>query len=247
LSNGYHREPGNDGYDSNDPAMQKHLKSCVNTSGEPVDCLLPPGAEYIQCVDGDCEALELCADEQSQTNCGELEFELQQVACERDKKWCRKYTIEKAFEDDTSENTGLGFVPLTNFCHDDKGRFTQEVGVVLPPDGSPGRGNCYYGDGATMVNRFLEGPYDYCGLDGQICNNTFSGGYASFDYDPRYRPWYYVTKELQVPNWLPPYPFFDLGIGITFAHPIYSESEGKKVFDGVLSIDYRCECCRVER
>jgi hypothetical protein len=42
--------------------VQKHLKSCVNTFGEPVDCLLPPGAEYIQCVDGDCEALEPCAD-----------------------------------------------------------------------------------------------------------------------------------------------------------------------------------------
>jgi hypothetical protein len=30
-------------------------------------------------------------------------------------------------------------------------------------------------------------------------------------------------------------------------HPIYSEIEGKKVFAGVLSIDYRCECWRVER
>ena len=241
MSNGYYREPGNDGYDINDPTMEKHLKSCVNTFGEPVDCLLPPGAEYIQCVDDDCEALEPCADEQSQINCGRLEFQQEKDDCENNKKWCRKYTIEKALDDTVTENTGLGFVPLTNFCHDANGRFTQEFGLAIPPDGSPGVGKCYYGDGATLVNRFLEGPYDYCGLNGEICNHTFSGGYASFDYDPRYRPWYYVTKELQVPNWLPPFPFFDLGIGITFAHPIYSQIEGKKVFAGVLSIDYRCE------
>jgi hypothetical protein len=243
-SNGKYREPGNGGYSITDESMQKHLKSCVDDqTGEPQDCLLAPGDYYIQCPDEGCDALELCPDDASQRDCSQLEFLEEQQDCKAEQKWCPKYTIETAPTD--SETTGLGMVPMTNYCHDVHGHFTQELGVVLPVDASTsdeGLGNCYYGDGKTLVNRDLSGDYAYCGSNGESCDSTFAGGYESRDYDPRYRPWYIATKELQKPNWSPPYPFFELGIGVTYSYPFYNtENDGKQVFAGVLGIDYRCK------
>jgi hypothetical protein len=162
--------------------------------------------------------------------------------CKANLKWCRQYIIKKA-PSNTGE-TGLGFVPLTNFCHNVRGQFTQERGQAIDPVGESREGkdltSCKFGDG-SLVQRSLTGDYAACGV--QVCDTTFVGGFESNEYDPRYRSWYINTKTLQKPNWLPPYPFFSLGIGVTYARPIYSEDEatGRQVFAGVLAVDYRCK------
>jgi hypothetical protein len=91
----------------------------------------------------------------------------------------------------------------------------------------------------TLVNRTLAGDYAYC--DGTVCDNTFSGSWYSEEFDLRYRIWYTQTKEMQVPNWSPPYVFTTREIGISHSHPIYTTMEdGRQRFHGVLAIDYRC-------
>lgn len=225
---GYYREPGESGYDVDDAEMEKYFKSCVNSvTGEPQNCTMEPGAPYIQCVD-DC-ALEKCPDADSQKDCSTLTEE-EKSSCESKQKWCKNYTIEEATEN-------MGFVPLTYHCRGKHGLFTQEMGTVVV-DSSGSLGNCYFEDGTTLVNRSLAGDYAYC--NGDVCQDTFAGGYWSGDFDARYRLWYVQTKELQEPNWSPPYLFYDeLALGITHSHPIYSEIEGKNVFTGVLAVDYK--------
>jgi hypothetical protein len=165
-------------------------------------------------------------------NCSSLSVEENKAHCESEQKWCKKYTIEEATEN-------MGFMPLTYHCHNKHGLFTQEPGAAVL-DSSGNLGNCYFRDGTTLVNRSLAGEYAYC--NGEVCDDTFAAGFRSDDYDPRYRPWYIQTKKLQIPNWSPPYPFFDnLEIGITYSHPIHSEMQGKNTFTGVLAIDYTCK------
>ena len=183
--------------------------------------------------------MELCPDESSQTTCATASQE-GNFTCEGHQKWCRKYTIETVPE---GNNGTMGYIPLTSYCHDETGEFTQAPGRALDVNGGTAVGNCYYGNGVTRVNRSLAGDYAYCGGDGTICNDTFAGGWWSESYDPRYRPWYIKTKEIQVPNWSPPYVFTTNEIGITHSHPIYTnlpDGKGQR-FDGVLAIDYRCK------
>lgn len=252
-SMGYYREPGNSGYDVTDPSMEKHLKSCIDKNdGSPTECILNPGDSYVECIDN-CE-LALCPDEDSQRECSALEDAEAQASCEAKQKWCPQYGIT-AHDDDVTR----GYIPLTNYCHDIRGLFTQKPGetvigytpstydlgaVVNPADGSSAvhkLGECYHADGTTLVNRSLAGEYAYCGSNGEICDTTFVGGYESNEYDPRYRPWYIDTKAGQKAVWTDPYPFFDLGLGITNAHPIYDTVDAKNVFAGVLAVDYRFE------
>jgi len=253
---GYYREPGNSGYAADDPTMAKHLNSCIDKDGTPTECVLNPGSQYVRCID-DCK-LELCPDEESQTNCSLIGDADAKADCLAKQKWCPQYTIE-TYSGEGDDNAKLGYLPITNFCHDVHGLFTQEVGkvvkgytpstydlaaVVSPTDGSSSvheLGNCYYADGKTLVNRTLSGNYAYCGGNGEVCATTFAGGYESFEYDPRYRPWYIDTKATQKAEWLDPYPFFELGMGITYTHPIYDIVDGKNVFAGVLAVDYRFE------
>jgi len=252
-SMGYYREPGNSGYDASDPLMGKHLRSCIDKNdGSPTECLLSPGDAYVECIN-DCE-LVLCPDEDSQRDCSVLEGTEETSECSAKQKWCPQYRITTH-----DDNVTRGFIPLTNYCHDIRGLFTQEPGktvigytpstydlgaVVNPADGSSAvhkLGDCYHADGTTLVNRSLAWDYAYCGNSGEQCDTAFVGGYESNEYDPRYRPWYIDTKAGQKAEWLDPYPFFDLGLGITNAHPIYDIVDGKNVFAGVLAVDYRFE------
>lgn len=257
MSRRSYREPGDSGYLGDDGAMRKHLDSCVNrTTGEPVECLLSPGDSYIRCVDG-C-APEPCADADSQANCtsADAEEEEEEAACESRKKWCRRYDILQDPGNRTDERERRGYVPITQFCRGIDGMFTEEPGrvvkgdppltedlaaVVNPLDGSSSvheLGNCTYDDGVTPVSRSLTGAYAYCGSDGEICSDVFVGGFQSANYDPRVRPWYIQSKEVQRPTWTEPYPFASLGLGITATHPIYDVVEGRNLFAGVLAIDY---------
>jgi len=253
TSIGYYREPGNSGYAADDPLMEKHLKSCIDGSGSQVDCLLSPGNQYIQCIE-DCK-LELCPDEDSQADCQSTDEE-----CLMKQKWCPQYTIATLTEEE-DQSEKRGYIPLTNYCHDMNGRFTQEEGMavkvytpstydlsrVVDPDGQSTvhqLSTCYHSDGTTPVNRTLSGEYAFCG--GKDCDNTFAGGYSSYEYDPRYRPWYIQTKDLQKPIWMDPFIFFGsdgkgIVMGITVTQPIYDAVDGKNVFAGVLAVDYRFE------
>jgi hypothetical protein len=208
------------------------------------------GAEYISCQDGlgdvtgVCERMELCP---NQPFCNALTSVTERETCEATLKWCRQYTIKQAPLN--VETTGMGMIPITSLCHDNQGRFSQEPGKVVDPFGSErvkvnkeDLVTCTYGDG-TLVKRSLTGAYAACGAAGKVCSTVFEGGYATGKYDPRGRPWYTQTKELQHAHWTAPYPFYSLGIGVTFAQPIYTQDEetGRQVFAGVLAVDYRCK------
>lgn len=216
----FYREPGFAGYLPEE--NPEHYASCVDaTTGEQKNCQMQKGASYVRCVNN-C-ALELCP------NATDI--------------WCKQYEIAQMGSEEP-----LGFLPLTYSCHDELGKLTQEPGKAFRREG----GNCMFRDGKTLVNRTLAGTYHYCQAkdvcdaavttEPQVCDDTFVGGFRSDDYDPRYRPWYTLTKEFQAPNWAAPYPFFDnLDIGVTFSHPIYDYEGDKKIFAGVLAIDYTCK------
>lgn len=156
-----------------------------------------------------------------------------------------------------SSTSGRGFVPLTNMCITPKGQFSQAPKQVIDPLSSSRdvatTKTCTYASGEA-VQRSLSGPYAACGLsrsgnknsttsmENAVCDTVFQGGYESWEYDPRYRPWYTVTKELQKSHWTKPFTFFALAIGMTYATPIYSidDATGRQVFAGVLAVDYRC-------
>jgi len=213
--------------------MQKYFKACVNREvGDPEECVMAEGSQYIQCLDN-CE-LQLCKDEASQ-NCDEG-----QAICNKQQKWCPSYEIVNV----TAERAPtLGYIPRTQHCHTLTGAFSQEPGTVVQEDGTT-LGNCWYEDKETLVDRHLSGDYVYCGGNGTVCDYVFEGGFRSRDYDPRFRTWYTTTKQLQKPNWSPPYPFFtNLDLGITYSAPFYMEDEEnrRQIFRGVFAVDYTFE------
>lgn len=248
---GTYREPRNSGYDVNDLSMQHYYHACVNrTDGANQNCDMEIGSSYVKCI-RNCGLMK-CADEETQACNSALVSgfnydstgELAHCNSPHAVKWCRQYAIEEVVEGDT-----LGFVPRTYHCHGERGVFTEEPGKAMKEGfleevTSPliELGDCEFGDEKTKVERYEVGPFVYCG--GGICDYTFDGGYRSRDYDPRYRSWYSRTKELQVPNWSPPYAFFsNLDLGITYSHPIYMDDEehGRHIFEGVLAVDYTFE------
>jgi len=77
--------------------------------------------------------------------------------------------------------------------------------------------------------------------DSQKTDQIFVGGHHSRRYEPRLRPWYIGTREVQNAYWTKPYPFAtNNDMGITYAKPLYytDPSTGHKVFRGVLGVDY---------
>ncbi|KAL7461288.1 hypothetical protein ACHAXS_001711, partial [Conticribra weissflogii] len=235
----HYREPGESGYRLDDPVqmekMQKHLDSCIDENGNQVPCLMGPGESYIECIDN-CTSLQRCPDEDSQQDCSAFDKAEERSLCESNTKWCTSYTTKTIPLSDTNSNRG--YIPFTFYCVDVNGLPTQTPGENAEL-GADGLGNCYHDDGVTPVNRQVSGDYEYCGGDGITCDNTFLGGFTSGNYDPRYRPWYIVTKQKQVPNWSEPYEFYTHNIGITYSRPIYStDEEGRTVFAGVLASDY---------
>ncbi|CAB9502776.1 Metabotropic glutamate receptor 3 [Seminavis robusta] len=231
---GIYREPKNAGYRKDDPEMKMYYNTCVDQfSGEMENCTLKPGLEYIQCVDG-CE-LELCESKTASGNGTQQPCAEQDTECQKEQIWCPRYEILTATEEDTPDK---GFVPWTFHCHTENGDFSQQPQAILKTDGT--FGNCVYADDQTLVDRDISGDFAACG-DAEC--NIFVGGYRSFNYDPRFRPWYTVTKQLQKPNWSPPYPFFDnLDLGITYSLPFYTRDEqNRKAFRGMFSVDYKFE------
>lgn len=258
--NAYYREPGNSGYDLDDNNMRKHLKSCVNKeNGEVEDCILAPGRQFVSCErnsNGECsDVVELCEDEESQKNCTSSYNTAEDIIkCNLSKKYCKHYTIKTL---PTSEENKKGYLPLTYHCVNMRGEISEaegevvqnfvpphelyDFGLMLDPEiESPYElGNCMYKDGKTPVERNLSGNYASCGS--LECNSTFLGGFESVEYDPRYRPWYIHQKKVQKPTFVEPYVFVSGELGITWTHPMYNILNGKRIFKGVLVVDYRCK------
>uniref|UniRef100_A0A6U3T687 G-protein coupled receptors family 3 profile domain-containing protein n=1 Tax=Ditylum brightwellii TaxID=49249 RepID=A0A6U3T687_9STRA len=218
---GTYREPGDGFRMQNVPAKyKKFLGTCVDPyNGTQKNCILEDGFDYIECID-DC-VLEPCH--------GDAD------------SWCLTYQHKKAISEDN-----LGFVPRTYYCIDEIGTFTEEQGAVISDVfDTSSRTTCYFGDNVTPVNRTISGDFLYCGGDGEICDGTFVGGYRSRNYDPRWRTWYKETKDYQNSMWSKPYPFFStFEIGITYSTPFYSIEDDKKIFKGVLAVDYSFEDLR---
>ena len=183
---GYNREPGYSGYEISDTNRDSitYFKTCVDESGAPVDCLHSTGDNYIkkECDVNDATCLVPCPDEVSQTGCDDLDADAQSD-CEKTIKWCSTYSIETVKEGET-----LGYIPITNHCHNTLGQFSEAVEGVENTDGSGDISSCYHSDGETLVQRKDEtGVFAYCGGNGTVCSGMFEGGYSSGNYDPRYR------------------------------------------------------------
>lgn len=238
ANEGKYREPGEDYVIGADPATDKFYHgACVNAiTGEPETCTKKVGSQYVSCVD-DC-SYKLCQDQETQ-NCRDS------TECALKQKWCQDYEIFNVTEDEPPR----GYIPRTDHCISDQGKFTEEHGSVLQADGT--LGSCFYADKKTRVERQdVVGDFAYCkklkdrgaltNSTDAVCGDTFVGGFRSRDYDHRWRPWYIRTKELQRPNWFV-YTFFDVGnLGISYCIPFYKreESTGRNLFDGVFAADY---------
>jgi len=75
----------------------------------------------------------------------------------------------------------------------------------------------------------------------QKSDQMFVGGHHSRRYEPRLRPWYIGTREIQNAFWTNPYPFAtNNDMGISFGKPLYYTDPltGHKVFRGVICVDY---------
>lgn len=257
-----YREPGEGGYvinDNNNNTVRegdyKHWISCVHqTTGAPTKCRQPAGAKYIQWDNK--TALEPCDNQPTEEDCRiwasmeaqnstlGVDYLLQE--CVADITYCRAYQIATVAPNETR-----GFVPRTYNCIDSEGQFSEDIDRIVSRNASIPKdrrhlGNCTFGDGTTLVQRTdaLVGTYAYCGPNNTTpCHGTFTGGYRSRDYDPRYRQWYLDVKSSQRKQWSSAYPFFTTNeMGISHSEPLFltiaTNHTMRKVFEGVVIVDY---------
>lgn len=249
-----YREPGASGYSTStnsSTARDNFYHTCVNrTTGEPQNCTMEEGADYIQCREGDCSKLWPCWWDETLVVCGNSTACLE-LALETAELWCPSYSIEQA----TAESE-QGFIPRTYHCIGKDAITEEDPGQVLQDSNTKELGNCYFGDGTTLVNRsHLSGQYQFCvtnsnasisngnDTEAETCTGLLTGGFRSRDYDPRYRGWYTLSKEQTQNAWSDPYPFFsDLQMGVTYTQPMFNEyvynSQPRKEFYGVWAVDY---------
>eukprot|EP00980_Cylindrotheca_fusiformis_P001814 scaffold408_cov71-Cylindrotheca_fusiformis.AAC.15 len=232
-----YREPGNSGYLFDDPELGKYWNTCVNPiTGTPRPCELSTESNttFISCIN-DCELIS--------------------CPSSSDDNFCNNYEILSL--DNQKNQTELGYIPMSTYCIDRFGGFSQEPGSVLTQESGvlTNEGTCTFLDGITPVERNITGPFancqpgndanDVCSIttnetDVRICNNTFAGAYESTNYDPRWRKWYIDCRTMQVPRFSDPYVFFTTGIfGLTYTYPLYKldEMQGLNVFEGVVAVD----------
>ena len=239
-----YREPGNSGYEPDDPELSRYWSACVNgETGEQENCTMVDDESFVKCVD-DCQLVPCPGQEQS-----EEAIETKSESNWSNLKWCPNYTIEQS---NGTSSSPLGFIPVGYHCFDRYGRFSQEPGAVtkaylnvngeIVGDIYP-NSTCKYGDG-TPVTRVVEGAFESCGGDGTVCNDTYAGLMRTINYDPRVRPWYISSKEMQQASWSEPYLFATHSdiiqkVGITYAEPFYVDDDaGRKVFGGTIAVDY---------
>lgn len=107
----------------------------------------------------------------------------------------------------------------------------------------------YYGEYSTdeEANAAASALYSNDPLiidESQKSDQLFVGGHHSRRYEPRLRPWYIGTRDIQDAFWTKPYPFAtNNDMGISYGKPLYytDPSTGHKVFRGVICVDYDLE------
>jgi len=244
---GEYREPGNGGYLEGSEEWNVHYDTCVSANGTTVPCRMSVGDQYIACID-DCN-LQPCENPESRVDCSTFqEGGAERRTCEEQITWCQTYEIKTVAEEDGPR----GYIPLYEYCLDDNGLPSQTEGEIYKfHDGVAG--SCYYNDKMTLVDRSEAGKFSYCNKNKETCSvtedeslfascgTTTVGAFQQFNYDPRYRPWYIQAKQIQKPYWTPPFIFWDPpDMGSTYVQPFYKQTDdGRKVFDGVLALDYK--------
>lgn len=249
----FYREPGNSGYtidsvrNPTNPESNvnyKHLVSCFdNRNGTKHDCVFEPGAIYVKYAceeeyqNWDSKPYKPYVENDSDNN-PELCTPIYEPCRLGDESvLCKRYTIETVRETDPPR----GYIPLTSYCIDPTGDFTEDPGMALDHNGSGMLGDCNYYYSNTIVNGYMpvadEGErLDYAACIGKTdaeCDRMFRGSFYSEMLDPRIEPWYQDTKRLLKPNWATPYVFSGNGdTGITLSYPFYSEIvEYSNVYD----------------
>ena len=217
------REPGNSAYDPLDPNFEKYWNVCVDgVSGDPETCLMGANQLYVSCVN-DCEL----------------------IPCEEDASiYCQNYNIN--FLTDSESLEAHGYIPTTFSCFNDKAEISETPGEITtnPNPTYTESGNCTFQNGDLVNRGNIFGAYAQCGANA-VCSTAYVGSFSTFDYDPRWRPWYMDSKKYLQPRFSDPYLFFDLGsLGITYTHPIFKRNantfqngENGDIFEGVLAID----------
>jgi hypothetical protein len=285
-----YREPGNSGYNissivekgnylANAPSTSysKYLYSCIDRmNGTSQQCLLETKDMFIQCIN-DCELIP-CSGQVPTIMSNSLHIaqdEDKEDANTKDEQilfLCQNYGV---MEVDDSTTGLLGYIPRTSSCINKYVQPEERVGYVLKNYTSHTNGNCYYEDKVTLVQRtestdsstMLFSNYAACPqIDSSnnfnnMCNSIFRGGFSSFNYDPRYRPWYIATKKVQTEVWTAPYVYAgENAIGITYSIPMYNlendyedmytnrtstifnkTTAKTKIFNGVIAVDYYLE------
>jgi hypothetical protein len=239
-----YREPGNSGYAIDDVNMSKYFSVCVNgTDGSKQNCSMAVNDSFIQCVDN-CQLVP-CLINGTNTSTTTDHCPLNPNQNCTDTIWCSDYTVGVVHANQT-----LGFVPAGYQCINQYGMISQEPGKVISfyADSTNFQNDLvgsYYPNGTcahydqSPVSDVVQGNFAYC--NGKVCNDTYIGCMRTVNYDPRLRPWYMDTKQLQREAWSQPYPFATHSniFGITYAEPFYlTQDNGKKVFAGVFACDY---------
>ena len=244
---------------------KKYWEACVDrANGEVQNCRMASGALYGKMAP--TPTLEECPG-QEESNSGINENVLRSSSNATilttnattinsiEKKYCRKYTIETV-----AEGATLGHIPWHFYCMSDNGTPTEKAGqkvLDIPDLNSPGvessdeklqldvqrdfllnKGDCTFDDGTPVQRGNLMGNYAYCGDGTEVCNNTYTGGYWSLTYDPRYRDWYTNIRNTQKPQWSNVFPAVpDFTYIMTYSSPLYKTDveTGKSVFYGVLN------------
>ena len=245
---------------------------CVDGwDGTRQNCSLDEGSEYIKCV-GNCEMAPCPTG-------GQLSKSNETILCP-------SYKVEELSAPPDGSSTVFGYIPVTYHCIDAYGRMSQVPGGVLGHQENLSTGvvellqaeTCSYWNEEPIKEDLIVGPFPSCqqprkypqiscraddssleaGSDAHVCNDAFTGLLRTSNYDPRLRPWYRSTRELQYSNWEEPYAFHSAEgkfvLGITYSSPFYRPSAAlgaldsvdgdlveAKVFDGVFAVDYALE------
>eukprot|EP00529_Nitzschia_sp_RCC80_P004436 CAMPEP_0113476612 /NCGR_PEP_ID=MMETSP0014_2-20120614/19762_1 /TAXON_ID=2857 /ORGANISM="Nitzschia sp." /LENGTH=937 /DNA_ID=CAMNT_0000369641 /DNA_START=399 /DNA_END=3213 /DNA_ORIENTATION=+ /assembly_acc=CAM_ASM_000159 len=230
-------------------------------------CSLDEGSEYIKCIDN-CEMVPCPTGGQSSKS--------------NETILCPSYKVEELSAPPDGSSTAFGYIPVSYHCIDGFGRMSQVSGGVVGhrEDSSTGvievwkDGTCRYRNDEPIKEDVIVGPFPSCqqpkkypqlsciaddssmeaSTNAQVCSDAFNGLMGTFSYDPRLRPWYRSTRELQYSNWEAPYTFYSAVLGITYSSPFYrpsaalggldavdGEINDAKVFDGVFAVDFVLE------
>ena len=245
-----------------------YFNTCVNeTNGQSINCLMTQDRPlYISCIDN-CTLIKCGGDGDSSNSSGNSNSSSSSTWCQN---YQILSLMEE--EGGQEELDKRGYVPSTYNCFNEQGSFSDEPGKILLESATSTAtaeeyyGTCTFDNGKVVERSSIEGPFAYCESQRQasicqleteeqedfgdndddipiICNGTYAGSFLTFNYDPRWRPWYIDCREALRPRFSDTYIFFlsDV-VGIKYTHPIFDKitgdaGNGERVLAGVLAVD----------